>query len=122
LSSHRRKPHIEAARGIRLDLGCGRFKHELAIGIDREAHEGVDLVHDLTVAPWPLPDGAAHTVVRVRVRRTAGPTSGTSQIYYLTSGHGESASYRKDQAVTWVLDEWRTLEFDMVALTLGGIS
>ena len=61
----RRKPKLEAARGIRLDLGCGRFKHELAIGIDREAHEGVDLVHDLTVAPWPLPDGAAHTVYAI---------------------------------------------------------
>jgi hypothetical protein len=54
-----KRGNLAAAKGLRLDLGCGRFKHELSIGVDREPLEGVDLVHDLTVAPWPLPDGAA---------------------------------------------------------------
>jgi len=68
--------------------------------------------------------GSVHRKVRVRVRRIAGPTTpATSQIYYVTSGagaHGESASYRAEQVITWVLDEWRTLEYDMAALAFGG--
>lgn len=60
-------PALDAARGIRLDLGCGRHKHDLTFGVDKVAHEGVDLVHDLTVTPWPLPDDIAHTVFLIHV-------------------------------------------------------
>ncbi len=37
-----------------LDVGCGPHKLAGAIGIDHIARPGVDVVHDLNVAPWPL--------------------------------------------------------------------
>lgn len=59
--------HLDAAKGIRLDLGCGSKKHPLCVGVDREAGDGVDIVHDLTVTPWPLPDNCAHSVFLIHV-------------------------------------------------------
>jgi len=37
-----------------LDVGCGRSKRAGSIGIDRCALEGVDIVHDLEVFPYPI--------------------------------------------------------------------
>jgi SAM-dependent methyltransferase len=37
-----------------LDLGCGRNKVPGAVGVDRYAVEGVDIVHDLDVYPYPF--------------------------------------------------------------------
>lgn len=50
---------IAAASGLRLDIGCGEAKQAGWYGIDRRALPGVDLVHDLEVMPWPLPDECA---------------------------------------------------------------
>ena len=61
----KRRGTLATAAGLRLDLGCGRHKHDLAIGVDKDPHPGVDLIHDLTVAPWPLEDGCAHTVYAI---------------------------------------------------------
>jgi len=40
----------------RLDVGCGQRKLPGAIGLDRVALPGVDVVHDLNVLPYPFPD------------------------------------------------------------------
>jgi SAM-dependent methyltransferase len=40
-----------------LDLGCGRKKVPGAIGVDRYAVEGVDVVHDLDSYPYPFRPG-----------------------------------------------------------------
>ena len=39
-----------------LDVGCGTDKVKGAIGIDRTALPGVDIVHDLNKYPWPIED------------------------------------------------------------------
>jgi len=39
-----------------LDIGCGPNKHPGAIGMDKVALPGVDVVHDLERIPWPFPD------------------------------------------------------------------
>jgi len=39
-----------------LDVGCGPKKTPGAYGVDAFAYPGVDLVADLNVMPWPLPD------------------------------------------------------------------
>ena len=39
-----------------LDIGCGRDKLPGAIGIDSNPRSHADVVHDLDVRPWPLPD------------------------------------------------------------------
>ena len=39
---------------IRLDLGCGSSKREGFLGVDKARLEGVDIVYDLEVFPWPF--------------------------------------------------------------------
>jgi SAM-dependent methyltransferase len=47
---------VESEKGIHLDIGCGAAKMEGYIGMDVRAMEGVDIVHDVNIHPWPLPD------------------------------------------------------------------
>lgn len=49
--------------GIRLDIGCGENKQEGFTGMDARELPGVDIVHDLEVFPWPLPDECCLTIV-----------------------------------------------------------
>ncbi|MCZ6602215.1 MAG: methyltransferase domain-containing protein [Planctomycetota bacterium] len=42
--------------GAILDLGCGLKKAEGAVGVDRDPLRHPDVLHDLNVVPWPLPD------------------------------------------------------------------
>jgi len=46
-----------------LDFGCGAHKTAGAFGIDGVPLPGVDLVHDLGVRPYPLPDDCADEAV-----------------------------------------------------------
>ena len=49
---------------IKLDLGCGKGKKEGDyIGVDCIKTEGVDIVHDLNVYPWPFEDGSVDEIV-----------------------------------------------------------
>jgi SAM-dependent methyltransferase len=41
-----------------LNLGCGRFPKSGYVNVDRSALPGVDVVHDLSVVPYPFEDGA----------------------------------------------------------------
>lgn len=96
--------------GIRLDIGCGANKQPGWYGIDFQALPGVDLVHDLTVYPWPLPDEsvlvamASHVVEHIpphnlgfirfmnevwRVLRPAGE-------FAIVCPHGRSDGYIQD--------------------------
>lgn len=47
---------VEAPPQKKLDLACGAVKAEGFIGVDIAAAEGVDVVHDLSVHPWPFDD------------------------------------------------------------------
>lgn len=47
---------LKSASGIQLDIGCGANKQPGWVGMDVRALPGVDIVHDLNVHPWPLPD------------------------------------------------------------------
>ena len=46
-----------------LDVGCGACKVGGAVGVDRHALPGVDVVADLNRFPWPFPDNAFDHVV-----------------------------------------------------------
>jgi hypothetical protein len=48
---------MELERNQKLDVGCGKHRLPDAIGIDMFKFDGVDFVHDVNRAPWPL--GAA---------------------------------------------------------------
>lgn len=66
-------------------------------------------------------DGAKHYIVRVRARPLAASPTWDGTIYYETSGHGFSASYRKTLANPGLVqNEWRVFEWDMRALSAGG--
>src|SRR5262245_9368314 len=54
---------IQQHQGIYLDLGCGAHKSERAIGMDKRDLPGVDIVHDIEVFPWPLPDGCCYRIL-----------------------------------------------------------
>lgn len=47
---------INEMSGIRLDVGCGAAKQEGFVGMDVRELPGVEIVHDVNVIPWPLPD------------------------------------------------------------------
>lgn len=47
---------------VKLDLGCGKNKQKDFTGVDREAFDGVDIVHDLRNTPWPWEDGSVESV------------------------------------------------------------
>lgn len=43
---------------MKVDLGCGKAKREGFTGVDVSADCDADIVHDLTVLPWPFADGS----------------------------------------------------------------
>jgi hypothetical protein len=47
---------------MKLDLGCGRLKLEGYIGVDSAPIPEVDVVHDLTIVPWPFADVSVDAV------------------------------------------------------------
>ena len=47
---------INEMSGIRLDIGCGQNKQDGFVGLDVRELPGVEIVHDVNVHPWPLPD------------------------------------------------------------------
>lgn len=53
---------IQSGGNLKLDLGCGKNKLAGFTGVDRIAFEGVDLVHDLRVLPWPFEDDSVEEV------------------------------------------------------------
>lgn len=54
---------IEENRFINLDIGCGANKQANFVGLDKRPLPGVDIVHDLEVFPYPIPDGVCNTIV-----------------------------------------------------------
>jgi SAM-dependent methyltransferase len=54
---------FEKKRGIKLDLGCGSNKQGGYIGMDKRRLPTVDIVHDVRKIPYPIPDGACHTIL-----------------------------------------------------------
>jgi hypothetical protein len=43
---------------MKLDIGCGHHKELGWFGMDIQPLQGVDLVHDLNVHPWPVESGS----------------------------------------------------------------
>ena len=55
-------PDTPQTRLLKLDLACGQSRREGFVGVDRTAMDGVDVVHDLDVRPWPWPDAMIEEV------------------------------------------------------------
>lgn len=52
----------EEVKIIKLDIGCGKNKREGFTGVDQYAMEGVDVVHDVRITPWPWDDNSVDEV------------------------------------------------------------
>lgn len=48
---------------MKLDIGCGTRKVEGFVGVDAIEFEGVDVVHDMRVTPWPWEDDSVDEVL-----------------------------------------------------------
>jgi len=53
---------IGKEKSVAFDVGCGGNKAKGFIGMDIRKLPGVDIVHDLEVFPYPVPDGCCHTI------------------------------------------------------------
>lgn len=71
---------IKKNQSIKVDLGCGAAKQNGWVGIDNRAEPGVDIVHDLTLFPWPLPDNCASIVMASHLLEHMNPMSGDARI------------------------------------------
>lgn len=71
-------------QGIRLDIGCGSSKNVGFVGIDILPLEGVDIVHNIELTPWPLPDECVLTAVASHVLEHISPSPGDARLEGLT--------------------------------------
>jgi len=58
---------LEKKKQINLDLGCGDSQREGFIGMDVRPLPNVDIVHDIEVFPYPIPDGVCNTIIMSHV-------------------------------------------------------
>jgi SAM-dependent methyltransferase len=105
-----------------LELGCGRNKHPNAVGIDRIALPGVDVVHDLNRRPYPFEDDsfdeiyAIHVIehldsilaVMEEVFRIARPNA---RVTVITPHHSDAISWQ-DPTHKWHLNSYSFNYFD----------
>jgi len=61
---------------IKIDLGGGQDPQPGFLNIDKLALPTVDVVHDLEVTPWPLPDGCAELVMGSHIVEHINPAHG----------------------------------------------
>ena len=54
---------LDANKSIRLDIGCGERKMPGFVGMDYRKLTGVDIVQDVTMFPWPIPDESVSVAV-----------------------------------------------------------
>jgi len=60
---HGRDEFISKHGGIRLDIGCGNDKQKGFVGLDKRPLPEVEIVHDLEIFPYPLPDECCLIIV-----------------------------------------------------------
>lgn len=59
-----RKPRTkQSPQLVRLNLGCGSNRVEGFIGVDYAPDPAVDVLHDLTVCPWPFADNSVDEII-----------------------------------------------------------
>lgn len=54
---------VEEVKLVKIDLGCGSNKKAPEyIGVDFDKCDGVDIVHDIRITPWPFEDSSVDEV------------------------------------------------------------
>ncbi len=75
---------VKGHKFISLDVGCGAFKRHGALGMDIRPLEGVDIVHDFSQFPWPIPDDVCMLVTANHVLEHVPKWGAPPQIHALT--------------------------------------
>jgi SAM-dependent methyltransferase len=71
---------LKEKQGIRLDIGCGASKQRGFVGIDYFQYGEVDIVHNVEVTPWPLPDECVLTAISSHLLEHLDPHAGDSRL------------------------------------------
>jgi len=87
-ASTRRPPVPPPPRGHVLEIGCGTKKPAGAVGLDRLALPGVDIVHDVEHVPWPIDDGAFELVRCMHVLEHVDDICGVMDELHRVTGPG----------------------------------
>jgi SAM-dependent methyltransferase len=117
---------IAEQSGIMLDVGCGENKQPGFVGMDARPLDGVDIVHDWNVYPWPLPDGCVLTAVASHVVDHVNPADGgflrwMDELWRvmrvggevaIATPHGLSQGFRQDPTHCNPMDEATFSYFD----------
>ena len=69
---------------LSLDVGCGAYKRQGSVGMDIRPLPGVDVVHDITHFPWPIPDGVCGVVTASHVLEHIPKWGTPSQLHLLS--------------------------------------
>lgn len=120
---------------IRLDIGCGPNKMGPDwVGMDMRPRHGVDIVHNWSVYPWPLPDDCVTVAVASHVVEHVNPADGgflrwmdelwrimivDGQVAIVTP-HGSSQGYLQDPTHCNPCNEWTWTYFDPLETHLNG--
>lgn len=117
---------LKQSSGIRLDIACGGNKQPGFVGIDVRPLETVDIIHDLEVYPWPLPDACVLTAVCSHFVEHINPAKFGIVNFFnevwrilkvggqlaIVTPHGLSQGYRQDPTHTKAWDEATFCYFD----------
>lgn len=71
---------IRDNKTVKLDIGCGQNKNPGFIGIDYEAFPSVDIVHNVELFPWPIPDSCVDIAVTSHLLEHLNPHGGDARI------------------------------------------
>ena len=61
------KEMLEAHQPLYLDLNPGERKDPRAVGLDWRPLPGIEIMHELTDLPWPLPDGCCYRILATHI-------------------------------------------------------
>jgi len=111
---------------VDLDIGCGANKQPGFIGMDIRPLPGVDIVHDVEVYPWPLPNDCVRRAVCSHLVEHINPHKGNfikfmNEIWrvmkvggelMIATPHGYSPGYLQDPTHCNPCNEWTWAYFD----------
>ncbi len=75
---------LKSKQGIRLDIGGGANPNPGFVNIDILPLPGVDIVHNIELTPWPLPDECVLTAVASHVLEHISPSPGDARLEGMT--------------------------------------
>lgn len=85
---------IQREQGVFLDIGCGPLKEKRAIGMDIRQYPGdvVDIIHDIRVLPWPIPDAVCYRVLASHILEHVPPNEIfgiLAEVHRVLKDHGQ---------------------------------